>query len=90
MQESIDYDELLAEAFALGKKPPLKYSTKEMTMIGMLVKYYDQVKSKQEEIDRDLTYAHDISNKDLYAKSLVDVIKDIKHGKQAREEAIQL
>jgi|TARA_B110000285_G_C15043293_1_gene572960 hypothetical protein len=42
MQEIIDYEELLAEAFAKGKKPPLKYSSKEMTMIGMLLKYHDQ------------------------------------------------
>ena len=42
MQEIIDYEELLAEAFANGKKPPLKYSTKEMMMIGTLLKFHDQ------------------------------------------------
>ena len=41
MQENIDYEELLTEAFAKGKKPPLKYSTKEMTTISMLLKYHE-------------------------------------------------
>jgi hypothetical protein len=34
-----------------------------------------------------MTYAKQITNKDIFGKSMIDLIKEIKHGKQASELA---